>query len=157
MMFDRLRLIEVNTDGTYTEQGAEVGDKFIRGKRNGHTVTITRQCVFPKDKPKSFDSIEDLLSAETPDVPLDPSLRRCVVAGFNDVHSVRFDRQELDDTLFKEAKALMFARREAAAYEGHSKFARQELQTKIMMVLGIGCAVVACVLGAIMAFEALVS
>ena len=83
-----ITLLWLQSDGTYSQERAIVGDKNVHGRRTQGTVVVDRDTVFQKGEPKEVGSIDDLLSMATPDPPLDNSIRM-VVAGHNDAWPVR--------------------------------------------------------------------
>lgn len=151
----KVTLHSLSSDGTYRRERAVVKDKYVQGRSEGSTVTITRRCVFDMAKPVPFDTIEGLLAADAPAIPLVTWGQRCVLRAANDIHSIRYEEREADAAGLKEANALMWSRIEWAIYTGAKGDQAAQARFLGVMALAGASAFVAVMLSVVVGLRAL--
>ena len=134
-----VELITLGLDGSYSRQKADVDDKFIRGRKDGGSVTIKRNSTFNKNKPLPFDTLEELLAATTP-LADKTARKRQVVAGFEDSWPVQFNESDIQAEALGEAATIKRIARQGAIYRASENAAKEHKKAQSYFVLAVGAA-----------------
>lgn len=132
----QIRIISLQSDGTRSQEWAEVGDKYVIGKSTGHLRIVNRHHVFVRNTPVPFDTLNELLAAPAPSESFTRTQEKQMLVGFGDPTAIAFEDTP-PATIRRETEVLYQVTSLQAAYEQKEAVEKQERLTRSYLIISI--------------------